>query len=416
MNPKLGFEEMLRVVLEQLGYPPSATTKQELLRKFEWLFEEMRPRERLAIIIDEAQALSDETLEDLRLFSNYSERGKGHLEILLVGQPELLTRLTEPSLSQFHQRIGARAILNPLQRDEAFEYVEHKLRESGGSTEKIFGKRALQLLVHHSHGIPRQLNLLCNNALITAYGSGLQLVTMKVARHVIMEYENLSGTEEEFRQPIGRRALHSITSHPAISSAGVSLIALLSLYSLGVTIPNIRPVISGVADRDVRPHPRTPLIDTGHNAEPIIKAPGHSVRDAALARSTANGSLVSPTQHVASNGAAKRLADEVASPPRATPSVSVLNSNRGAQSKSREAGAYEVQEGDTLEGIALQHFGSTVQSLQAANPQLRDINRIYPGDTIFLPTGTALQPRSGNDLSGGLKRAQAKQNHSQSNY
>jgi general secretion pathway protein A len=402
MNPKLGFEEMLRLVLEQLGYPPSATTKPELLRKFEWLFGELRPRERIAIIIDEAQALSDETLEDLRMFSNYSERGKGHLEILLVGQPELLTRLMDPSLRQFHQRIGARAILNPLQREEAFEYIEHKLQESGGSTKRVFGKRALQILVHHSHGIPRQLNLLCNNALIRAYASDLRIVTMKVAREAIREFENLAGTGEKFREPIGRRALHSITSHPAISSAGVSLIAMLGLYSLWVPIPSIRPVISEVAKRNVTPHLITPLIGTG-NAGPIGKVPAHSVEEAALSHSIANDPLARPSQHLANNVAAKHLADEVASPPGSTPSLSVVNRNRAAQSKSREAGSYEVQEGDTLEGIALQHIGSTIQSLRAANPQLRDANRIYPGDTIFLPAGTALRPSSGNELSDGLK-------------
>jgi general secretion pathway protein A len=133
MNPRLSFEEMLRVILERIGYLPTATTKLELLKKFEWLLGQLRPKERIAIIIDEAQALSEGILEELRLFSNYAQNGKGQLEILLVGQPELLTRLTSPSLRLFHQRIGARAVLNPLQRDEAFEYVDLKLRESGGS-------------------------------------------------------------------------------------------------------------------------------------------------------------------------------------------------------------------------------------------------------------------------------------------
>jgi type II secretory pathway predicted ATPase ExeA len=221
-NSKLGFEEMLGVVLDQLGYPSGSTTKPELIRKFERLFRQLRPKERIVIIVDEAQALSDQALEEIRLFSNYGEYGKGHLEILLVGQPELLTRLMEPSLRQFHQRIGARAILNPLQREEAFEYIEHKLRESGGSTKKIFRKRALEILVDHSHGIPRQLNLLCNNALIRAYGSDLRFVTVKFAREAIREYENLAGTGEEFREPVGRRALHSIASHSAIPIAGVA--------------------------------------------------------------------------------------------------------------------------------------------------------------------------------------------------
>ena len=394
MNPKLGFEEMLRIVLEQLGYPPGARTKAELLRKFEKLFGELRPRERIAIIIDEAQALSDETLEDLRLFSNYSEHGKGHLEILLIGQPELLTRLMDPSLSQFHQRIGARAILNPLQREEAFEYIEHKLQESGGSTKKVFGTRALQLLVHHSHGIPRQLNLLCNNALIRAYGSDLRIVTMKVAREAIKEYENLAGTAEKFDEPIGWRALHSIMSHPAISTAGVSLIVMLALFSLGVLIPNKRPVISEVAKTNATPHPTTPMIETGHDAGPISENPAHSAVNATLNGSIANDPLVRSAQHIGNNTAPKRLVDEVPPLPGSTPSVSAVNRNRVAQSKFRELGSYEVQEGDTLEGIALQHFGSTVQSLRAANPQLRDANRIYPGDTIFFPTGNTLQPRS----------------------
>ncbi len=306
MNPKLGFEEMLRTVLEQLGYPPSATTKLELLRKFEWLFGQLRPRERIAIIVDEAQALSDETLEDLRLFSNYSERGKGHLEILLVGQPELLTRLMEPSLRQFHQRIGARAVLNPLQQDEAFEYIEHKLRESGGSTEKVFGKRALRLLIHHSQGIPRQLNLLCNNALICAYGSGLRIVTVKVAREVIRDYENLSGTEEKFREAIGKRALHAIMSHPAISSAGACLIAMLGLYSFGLRIPNLRPFISEIANSNLASYLDTPPVHTVHDAAPSIQAPGRSGADPALGRSPANDPLILPAQHVTNSEAAKR--------------------------------------------------------------------------------------------------------------
>ena len=87
MNPKLSFEEMLRSILEQLGYLPTASTKLDLLKKFEWLFAQLRPRERIAIIIDEAQGLSDDVLEELRLLSNYGRNGKGHLEIMLVGQP-----------------------------------------------------------------------------------------------------------------------------------------------------------------------------------------------------------------------------------------------------------------------------------------------------------------------------------------
>src|SRR5216683_3053290 len=239
-NPKLSFEEMLRTILEELGYLPTASTKLELLKKFEWFFGQLRANERIGIIIDEAQALNDETLEELRLFSNYGTRGKGHLEIMLVGQPELLKRLMSPSLRQFHQRIGARAVLNPLQRDEAMEYVDFKLRQSGGSAKKVFAQRALTELVDHSEGIPRQLNLLCNNALIRAYAADLPWVTLRVAQAAIKEYENLRGMYEEFHEPLGRRALHSMTERPAALLTGFGLIVLAGLYCLGMRVPAIR--------------------------------------------------------------------------------------------------------------------------------------------------------------------------------
>ena len=234
MNPKLSFEEMLRVILKQLGHLPAVWTKLELLEKFEWVLEQLRPQERIAIIIDEAQGLSDNTLEELRLFSNYAQSGKGHLKILLVGQPELLQRLMSPSLRQFHQRIGARAVLNPLQRDEAFEYVEYKLQQSGGSARKIFAKHALAELIAHSQGIPRQLNLLCNNALIRAFAADLPWVTLSVARAAIKEYKNLGGTAEDVHEPPGLRAT---IVRPAAALAGLGFAALIGLYALGVRLP-----------------------------------------------------------------------------------------------------------------------------------------------------------------------------------
>jgi general secretion pathway protein A len=303
-NSRIGFEEMLAVVLEQLGYPSGPTTKAELLRKFERLFRQLRPKERIVIIVDEAQALSNQTLEEIRLFSNYGEYGEGHLEILLIGQPELLTRLMEPSLRQFHQRIGARAILNPLQREEAFEYIDHKLRESGGSTKEIFGKRAVEMLVDHSQGIPRQLNLLCNNALIRAYGSDLRFVTAKFAREAISEFENLAGTEERFRAPIGRWTLHSIVSHSAIPT-GFSLIALIGLYFLIVTLQERRPFIPEVANTDVTPHPETDVIYTGRNAG--IDASDGSVVGPALGSSSANSQLAISAPDPANSEAAKHV-------------------------------------------------------------------------------------------------------------
>jgi general secretion pathway protein A len=359
MNPTLGFEEMLRVILERLGYLPNVVTKLELLRKFEWVFGQLRPRERIAIIVDEAQALSDETLEELRLFSNYGRYSEGHMEILLVGQPELLARLMAPSLRQLHQRIGARAILNPLQREEAFEYIDHKLREAGGTANRIFAKRALGEIVGHSQGIPRQLNLLCNNALISAYAAGLGRVSVKVARAAINEYENLGRTAEEFREPLARQILRSITARPAIPLTGLGLVALAGLYSLGVMgVPGTELMFRGEARSVVS-------TDVGQNREATVNA-------------------------------APRI--DASSAPRSIPRTSLANRGHNTPPKSHETFSYSVQSGDTIEGIALRHFGSEVkiQSVIEANPQLRDVNRIYPGDTVFLPAESTQRDENGS--------------------
>ena len=393
MNPKLGFEEMLRVILEQLGYLPSAATKLELLRKFEWVFGQLRPKERIAIIVDEAQALSDETLEELRLFSNYARDSKGHLEILLVGQPELLTRLMAPSLRQFHQRIGARAVLNPLRREEALEYIDHKLRNAGGSANAIFDKRALGEIVGRSQGIPRQLNLLCNNALIRAYAVGLRRVSMKIARAAIGEYDNLGKAVEEFPRPLLRPALRSITAHPAISLTSVGLAALAGLCFLGVReAPRIELMFRSETN------PSLVSANVAQKREADVNAVSHIPTDSHTGASPDGTAAPIPPSSGPNDGeASKRVVDDASSAPGSMPGASVANPSRNTSPTSRETLAYSVQSGDTIEGIALRHFGSKAktQSVIEANPQLRDVNRIYPGDTVYLPAKSA-----GHDENG----------------
>ena len=130
--------------------------------------------------------------------------------------------------------------MNTLQRNEAIEYVDFKLQQSGGSAKKVFARRALAELVDHSQGIPRQLNLLCNNALIRAYGAGLPWVTLRVAQAAVKEYENLAGMHEKFHEPLGRRALHSMTERPAALLTGFGFVVLAGLYCLGMRVPAIR--------------------------------------------------------------------------------------------------------------------------------------------------------------------------------
>src|SRR5690349_14342379 len=148
-NPKRGFEGILRDLLRQfsLSAPP---TKLEMSAAFDRFLEQLKPRERIVILIDEAQTLDDESLEELRLFSNSGNTDEKQLNFVLVGQPELIQRLMRRELRQFNDRIGARALLNPLSAAEAHAYLDFRLKAHGGNSDRIFEPAAIDYIVAHS--------------------------------------------------------------------------------------------------------------------------------------------------------------------------------------------------------------------------------------------------------------------------
>jgi type II secretory pathway predicted ATPase ExeA len=190
-NPRLDFPDIMRLILTQLGLEAAGLSKGEMLNALGRFLGELRPAERVAVIFDEAQGLSDETLEDLRLLSNYGRPGENQLQLILAGQPELLRRLMAPTLRQFNERIGARTLLVPLDASEALEYIDYRLRAKGGSVAKIFKPKALKYIVAASAGIPRRVNVLCHNAMLLAYAEGAKQVTLKMAKAAVAEYQDL---------------------------------------------------------------------------------------------------------------------------------------------------------------------------------------------------------------------------------
>jgi general secretion pathway protein A len=132
-DPKLSFLEILRVILDQLNLYSSGSTKLDYLEALDRFLNLRNKEERVAIIVDESQVLSDDALEELRLLSNHGQRYDRCLQLILVGQPELVERLRKPELRQLNQRISARGILNSLNTEESLKYVECRLRARGGA-------------------------------------------------------------------------------------------------------------------------------------------------------------------------------------------------------------------------------------------------------------------------------------------
>ncbi|HUA33201.1 MAG TPA: AAA family ATPase [Candidatus Binataceae bacterium] len=223
--PKAEPLEIFRNALTQLGSRASQLSKYDCVEAFRNCLKSLRGDERLALIFDEAQALSPLLFEELRLLVNCASLGERRMQIVFVGQPSILKRLEAPMLRQLNERIGARVLLRPMPNSDAHEYIEHRLRACNGAVSKVFARKALDMIVQNSRGIPRKLNLLCHNAMLSAYADGMKQVNASTVSKVISEFQNLLGAASdspaEIRPPVWRRFLKFGAAAMLFSSIGI---------------------------------------------------------------------------------------------------------------------------------------------------------------------------------------------------
>ncbi|HEX7128357.1 MAG TPA: AAA family ATPase [Thermodesulfobacteriota bacterium] len=175
-NTSLSQADLMRAVVEDFGVPTTSTSVGDLVAELNaWLIDRLARGENSVLIIDEAQNLSRELLESVRLLSNLETSKEKLLQLVLVGQPELNLTLNHPSLRQLKQRISLRYHIPPLTRTETLDYIVQRLRIAG-ATGRIFTDRALDEIYYYSRGIPRLINILADNALLTAYAKEQRLV------------------------------------------------------------------------------------------------------------------------------------------------------------------------------------------------------------------------------------------------
>ncbi|HUR40512.1 MAG TPA: AAA family ATPase [Verrucomicrobiae bacterium] len=172
-NPTVSPRGLLQTVAEELSCDPgaSATPEQVLKAINRQLLDNAQRQVRTALIIDEAQALSAETLEAVRLLTNLETETCKLLQVVLFGQPELDQRLARDDLRQLRQRITFSYRLQPLTRTQFDAYVRHRV-EVAGATTPLFSEPALRVLYRASRGTPRLANILCHKALLAAFGPG----------------------------------------------------------------------------------------------------------------------------------------------------------------------------------------------------------------------------------------------------
>ncbi len=211
-NPKLSFSQLVRSILTDLGIAYSSQDRFTLIEKLnDYLIEQLKKDHIVALLVDEAQDLSDELLEELRLLSNLESDRSRLIQVVLMGQPEFERRLDQPELRQLKQRIALRCRLTPLPSGEVGSYINYRLKTAGYQGKELFEAKAVERISLHSQGIPRLINVICDNALLIAYASSKRKVSAEMIEEVARDLKltvpsrtQRAGSVVEFQRPRGR--------------------------------------------------------------------------------------------------------------------------------------------------------------------------------------------------------------------
>ncbi len=190
LNPALNADELLATVCDELGieYGRDATLKDLTDRLHGFLLQNYRQDRNTVLLIDEAQHLQFEVLEQIRLLTNLETNTRKLLQIILVGQPELTAMLAKPELRQLSQRITARYNLQPLNQGETDAYIRHRLQVAGlPANQELFPSRVVREIFRATRGIPRLINVVCDRVLLGSYGQNESRVSMKMLRQALRE-------------------------------------------------------------------------------------------------------------------------------------------------------------------------------------------------------------------------------------
>ena len=180
-NPPGTFPELLQAILSELELSEIAADKAGMTAQFnDYLLEKFKQGQIVSVLIDEAQGLSHEMLEQIRLLSNLEARNAKLVQIVLMGQPELEEKLDLWELRQLKQRMALRCRIQPLEPDDVAEYIAFRLGVAGYEGEAVFNRGGISKIALYSQGIPRLINVLCDNALLQACRRGAKKVSMEI--------------------------------------------------------------------------------------------------------------------------------------------------------------------------------------------------------------------------------------------
>jgi type II secretory pathway predicted ATPase ExeA len=201
-NSRMNVPEFLDYMMADFGIACDSTAKSRtLLRLNQWLLERYRGGETAVLIVDEAQNLSDELLEEIRLLTNLETSSEKLLQIVLAGQSELEQKLRQPNLRQLRQRITLRAKTRLFTLEEAESYIKFRMSVAGATQPEVFESEAIARVHQYSKGIPRIINLICEHCLVNAFAESRPRVSASIVETVAIDLDLVPNEENQAPLP-----------------------------------------------------------------------------------------------------------------------------------------------------------------------------------------------------------------------
>lgn len=354
-HPMLGPEEILRLLGQALDiqyWENMQLLDVALLRRV--LVDSSARGEGTVLVIDEAQGLSQQALEFVRLLSNLAD-ASCDFQIILAGQPELWETLQQPAFRHLRQRIAIRAELEPLSRKDSHDYLQYRLQRAGATVQGVFSRAGLRALLRHGRGVPRRLNIIADNALIYAFGEG--------ARKVAARYVNAaSATLSVPRRPLIQRTLRQL-------SWILPIILLAIAVPAGMEGMNIH--LAATRQSADAPAYHEPVSEESAHPPEASSVPVDSSQDTASLAPPTAANAVPETANASSNAAANPAQHTDASP----------------------ATTYRMAADETICDALHREYGSCSQDaivmFRKLNPEITDLDRVFPGQLVHLPQRAA---------------------------
>jgi len=249
VNSTLPFDELFEYVLEDLGVAKVGQSRaQRLIALNNFLIERERAGQNTVVIVDEAQNLDAATLEQIRLLSNFETPTSKLLQILLVGQPELKTRLNLPELRQLKQRVGLRCQIPSLTLEETRAYIRTRLRIAGARDLGLFADTAVDRISAYSGGIPRVINTVCDHCLLFGYADQKRRIDRHIVNQAIEYLEEGTRPQRKGSELRGSRARLLVrwsvgTLVALLATAAVALVLKSNAAALGL-VQSVRQILA----------------------------------------------------------------------------------------------------------------------------------------------------------------------------